>query len=74
MAMFPRSKSKYVQSSIVEEHEDRSLQCPECGCPKIVFREEDDEINAFLLLGCEVRCWECGHEFSITENCWKLVE
>jgi uncharacterized paraquat-inducible protein A len=44
--------------------ECHELRCPKCGCEKIVART--------LNHGDEARCWECGHEFVITQKCWAL--
>jgi DNA-directed RNA polymerase subunit RPC12/RpoP len=66
------TKCKYVISSAIEgtseDFEERELRCPKCGCEKIVFLVET---KGHLHLGSEVRCYECGHEFTVTENCWK---
>ena len=40
------------------------LCCPKCGCDHIVCDKPD--------LGNDAKCYECGHEFTITQNCWKL--
>lgn len=67
-------KAAWCQCYICEDDEDKELQCPECGCPKIVFEENTDDFSAgHMYLGLQATCYECGHEFTVTENCWRVV-
>lgn len=59
-----KKKACYMRASQVnEDGECYNLECPKCGCDKIVAPDPD--------LGTLARCYECGHEFTITENCFK---
>jgi len=42
------------------------LLCPRCQCDKIVCANGKPDI------GNDAKCYECGYEFVITQNCWKL--
>ena len=64
---------KWVKSTAFDGDERRQLRCPKCGCPKLVFDTEDEDLAGFLDLGKEAQCYECGYVFTITENCWKLT-
>jgi hypothetical protein len=46
------------------------LLCPECGAEEIVILKE----TADGMLGDLAQCWNCKHEFTITDNCWKPRE
>lgn len=63
-----RRVSNYTQATIIsaDGSEWRDLQCPKCGCDKITVETPD--------LGADARCYECGHEFTVTENCFKLTK
>lgn len=61
---------KWVKSTAHDHDEVKELRCPKCGCEKLVFDIENHV--EFLDFGKPARCYECGHEFTITENCWKL--
>lgn len=69
-----RHASKYHSCWIVEEFEEKELQCPACGCPKIVFIDDKEDlfVAGHMYLGKKASCYECGHEFVVTENCWKI--
>jgi predicted RNA-binding Zn-ribbon protein involved in translation (DUF1610 family) len=61
-----RERASFCMATKVEEDgEVYDLNCPKCGCDKIVCKNPD--------LGEKARCYECGHEFTITENCWKYT-
>lgn len=55
-----------VACEIGEDGEVYELRCPKCGCDKIVPTGEGKSPD----LGEPAKCWECGHEFTITANCW----
>jgi hypothetical protein len=61
------SISRWTQATTLSEDgtEWRDLQCPKCGCDKIVCEKPD--------LGETAKCYECGYEFTITENCFVLT-
>jgi hypothetical protein len=60
-----KKRALYMKASVVhEDGECYNLECPRCGCDKIVAESAD--------LGTPAKCWECGHEFIITENCFKF--
>jgi hypothetical protein len=53
---------------------ERQLQCPKCSCPKLIFKKDVSEnTDARMYLGKRAACVECGHEFTVTENCWETV-
>lgn len=52
--------------------EAEDLCCPKCGCDRIaITAEADGSIITTHNLGDVAQCWECQHEFTVTENCWK---
>lgn len=60
-----KKRSIYMKASrINEDGECYNLLCPRCGCDQIVADSAD--------LGTPAKCYECGHQFTITENCWKF--
>jgi ssDNA-binding Zn-finger/Zn-ribbon topoisomerase 1 len=69
----------YWECTEYDGEEEKELRCPKCGCPKLVLKEEEkeDEGTPFMSprdrLGEKAICFECRHEFIITENCWKKV-
>ena len=67
------TEAPYVISSFSRgtvDFESYELRCPKCDCDKITFLTEE---KGHLHLESEVRCYECGFEFTITENCWKFA-
>ena len=71
------AKPNWVISSIYDsKDEKRELRCPKCGCEKIVGIETGLDPEDFVLmdLGKKVSCFECGHRFTITENCWEACD
>jgi hypothetical protein len=46
------------------------LLCPECDDDHIVILKESEH----GMLGDLAQCWNCKHEFTITDNCWKPGE
>ena len=65
---------KWVKSTAYDHDEIKELRCPKCGCEKLIFDIEEvaGDPSGYMDFGKEARCWECGYEFTITENCWKL--
>jgi hypothetical protein len=67
----------YWECSEYDGDDELALQCPKCGCPKLVLEETEglSDGEAYRApkdrLGEKAACFECGHEFTITENCWK---
>jgi hypothetical protein len=64
--------------SLWDGEEEKELRCPKCGCPRIVFDETtqaklDDNGGIPDYLGSQATCFECGHEFTVTGNCWETV-
>ena len=59
-----------------ENDEELELRCPKCGCPKLVFKEIDEESETAFppLLGKKATCFECSHSFVVTGNCWEAVD
>jgi hypothetical protein len=60
-------RGQHLFTTATEVDEDGQwfdLCCPKCGCDHIVCDTPD--------LGNDAKCYECGHEFTITQNCWKL--
>ena len=53
--------------------EEKELRCPKCSCPKLTFKDAKKCSDADMYLGREAVCYECGHEFTITGNCWETV-
>jgi hypothetical protein len=72
--LYPPNHAKYVSSSMVNDTEEFELQCPRCGCDKITYHNNGENEKSYMNLGSEVHCYECGFEFTVTENCWKLVK
>lgn len=62
-----RKNAAFMMATEISEDgsEWRDLQCPKCKCDKIQCDSPD--------LGQSARCYECGYEFTITENCWVLL-
>jgi hypothetical protein len=61
---------KWVKSTAYDHDEAKELRCPKCGCEKLIFDTEEE--TGFMDFGKKAVCWECRHEFTITENCWRL--
>ena len=60
--------------SILDDDGERELQCPKCGCPKLLFEEDMSECTSgFMYFGKKAACAECGHNFVVTEKCWVTV-
>jgi len=69
------TEAKYSSCYSIEHDQEKELQCPACGCEKINFISNDEAVTAgHLYLGLRATCYECKHEFTITENCWKVVK
>jgi hypothetical protein len=74
LTRFPR-ESQFTSCYSIEHNEEKELQCPKCGCEKIVFEDSTEACTAgHMYLGLKAACYECGHEFVVTENCWKVVQ
>jgi predicted RNA-binding Zn-ribbon protein involved in translation (DUF1610 family) len=62
-----RKKSAWVEATTIDADGNwLDLLCPKCECKKIKCKDGRPD------LGNEARCYECGYEFTITGNCWKL--
>lgn len=63
-----RKQARFCMATEISEDgtEWRDLQCPNCESRRIVCETPD--------LGVDARCYDCGHEFRITGNCWKLTK
>lgn len=60
-------RAAFLQATMIDDDGNwLDLHCPKCDCDKIVPCGGQPD------LGVEARCYECGHEFVITGNCWKL--
>ena len=64
----------YWQNWIFDGSEELELRCPKCGCPKLFFGEDAAKLTDPMYLGEGATCFECGHEFKITENCWEIAQ
>ena len=52
--------------------DERELQCPKCGSPDLWLPDEaEDFFDLPDYLGKPAQCGECGHRFTVSENCWK---
>jgi len=67
------SESHWSCCSIYDDDGERELQCPKCGCFKLVFEFDVVLTEGHDYLGKKASCFECGHRFTITENCWQAV-
>ena len=57
------------------DYNEWELRCPKCKCPFINFLDPEphgfDGKDNGMYLGERVKCYECQHEFVVTENCWE---
>jgi len=63
--------TRYPRGIAKVELEAEDLVCPKCGAQEIVVTKEF-EFGAVGMRGDVAQCWICKHEFTITENCWRL--
>jgi len=69
----------YWTASIFDGAGELELRCPKCGCAALAYDPVadvawDDCLKLSDYLGRKTTCFECGHEFTITENCWGPVD
>lgn len=66
---------EYWGCSVYDESgEEKELRCPKCGCSHLVFEEDPEDYTDMPdYFGKKATCFECGHEFTVTENCWEIV-
>lgn len=60
------------------DRNEYELRCPSCRCPFLNFLGDvPDELGPDddgKYLGEEAVCYECKHQFVVTENCWERNE
>ena len=59
--------------SIYDDDGEKELRCPKCGCWKLNFEFDVNFTEGKDYLGKKAVCFECGHRFTITGNCWEAV-